>query len=66
MYDHALHHGRKHFGRYCKYVFSTEEILKRHIKDCFLNFFKLPSELSIAKCVNPKLTKRMVTLERPS
>ena len=26
---------KKHFCRYCLQAFSTEEILKRHIKDCF-------------------------------
>ena len=35
MYDHTLHHGKKHFCRYCLQAFSTEKILKRHIKDCF-------------------------------
>ena len=35
MYDHSLHRGRKHFCRYCLQGFSTEEILKGHIKDCF-------------------------------
>ena len=35
MYDHSLHRGRKHFCRYCLQSFSTEEILKSHIKDCF-------------------------------
>ena len=35
MYDHTLHRGRNHFCRYCLQTFSTEEILKRHIKDCF-------------------------------
>ena len=35
MYDHTLHRGRKHFCRYCLQAFRTEEILKRHIKDCF-------------------------------
>ena len=34
-YDHTLHHKRKHFCRYCLQVFSAEEILKLHIKDCF-------------------------------
>ena len=29
MYD------QKHFCRYCLQAFSTEVILKRHIKDCF-------------------------------
>ena len=32
MYDHTLHRGRKHFWRYCLQAFSTEELLKRHIK----------------------------------
>ena len=27
--------GKKHFCCYCLQVFSTEEILKRHTKDCF-------------------------------
>ena len=35
MYDHTLHHGKNYFCRYCLQGFSTEEILKRHIKDCF-------------------------------
>ena len=35
MYDHTLHHVKKHFCCYCLQSFSTEEILKRHIKDCF-------------------------------
>ena len=34
MYDHTLHCGRK-LIRHCLQAFSTEEILKRHIKDCF-------------------------------
>ena len=33
MYDHTLHRGRK--DRYCLQAFSTEEILKFYIKDCF-------------------------------
>ena len=41
MYNHTLHRGRKHFCRYCLLAFSTEEILKRHIKDCFqINYKK--------------------------
>ena len=32
MYDHTLH---LHFCRYSLQTFSTEKILKRHIKDCF-------------------------------
>ena len=35
MYDHTLHHGKKNLCHYCLQAFSTEEILKRHIKDCF-------------------------------
>ena len=35
MYDHSLHHGRRHFCRYCLHDFITKEILKRHINDCF-------------------------------
>ena len=35
MYDHTLNRGRKHFCCYSLQSFSTEEILKRHIKDCF-------------------------------
>ena len=37
MYDHTLHRARKHFCRYCLQAFSSEEILKIHIKDCFKN-----------------------------
>ena len=35
MYDHAFHRRKNHFCRYTLQAFSTEEILKRHIKDCF-------------------------------
>ena len=35
MYDHTVDHGRKHFCCFYLRAFSTEEILKRHIKDCF-------------------------------
>ena len=35
MYDHTLNRGIKHFCRYYLQVFSREEIVKRHIKDCF-------------------------------
>ena len=35
MYDHALHHGRKHFCGYCLQVFNTEAILKCNVKNCF-------------------------------
>ena len=35
MYDYTLHCGRKQFCRYHLQAFSTEEILKSHIKDRF-------------------------------
>ena len=35
MYDYTLHRGRRHFCRYCLQAFSTEEMLKLYIKDCF-------------------------------
>ena len=35
IYVHTLHRGRKHFCHYYLQAFSTEEILKLHIKDCF-------------------------------
>ena len=34
MYD-TLHHEKKYFCHYCLQAFNTEEILKRHIKECF-------------------------------
>ena len=33
MYNHTLHHRKKHLCRYNLQAFSTEEILKRHIKN---------------------------------
>ena len=35
MYNHNLDRRKKYFSRYCLQAFSTEEILKCHIKDCF-------------------------------
>ena len=35
MYDHSLHHKRKHFCCYCLHALITEDILKRHLKNCF-------------------------------
>ena len=32
MYDYTLHCVKKHFSQYCLEAFSTEKILKRHIK----------------------------------
>ena len=56
MYDHTLHRGRKHFCRYCLHAFSTEEILKRRIKDCFKINGKqriiIPKKGEYVKCKN--------------
>ena len=35
MYGNTLYHEKEHFCGYCLQAFSTQEILKRHIKDCF-------------------------------
>ena len=35
IYDHTLHHGRKHFWRYCLQDFRTAETFKCYIKDSF-------------------------------
>ena len=35
IYDHTLHRGRKYFCRHCLQAFSTEEVLKSLLKDCF-------------------------------
>ena len=35
MYDHMLDRGKKCFCRYFLVAFSTEEILKSRIKNCF-------------------------------
>ena len=35
MYDHTLHHRRKHFCCYCLQAFSTEKIFKSHTNECF-------------------------------
>ena len=35
MYNHTLHHRKKHFCCYCLQALSIKEILKDHIKDCF-------------------------------
>ena len=35
MYDHKLHIGRKDFCCYCLQAFSTKEIFRCHINDCF-------------------------------
>ena len=46
MYDHILHRGRKHFCRCYLQSFTTEGILKHHIKD----FFKINGKgITLAK-----------------
>ena len=35
IYDHTLHHGRKHVCPDCLQAFRTTEKLTCHIKDCF-------------------------------
>ena len=35
MYNHTLIHRKKYFCRYFLQAFGAEEILKRHIKECF-------------------------------
>ena len=35
IYDHISHRGRKHVYCYCFQAFSTAEILKSHVNDCF-------------------------------
>ena len=50
MYNHTLHCGRKRFCRYCFQAFRTEEILKRHITDCFKingkRMIKMPEKMN--------------------
>ena len=35
MYNHILHHLRKHFCRYCLQAFNSEKILKIYFEGCF-------------------------------
>ena len=35
MYDQKTYRGRNHFCSYYLKGFSTEKVLKRHVKDCF-------------------------------
>ena len=57
MHDHILYHG-KDFYRYCLQAFSTEEILKRHIRDCFKingkHMMKMPIKVNM---LNSKILK---------
>ena len=55
MYNHTLRHGRKHFCCYCLQNFTTKEVLKQHINDCF----KINGKKSIKKknMLNSKIMK---------
>ena len=35
MYNHTLYRGRKHICHYSLQAFSTTEVLKSHVNDCF-------------------------------
>ena len=54
MYDHTLHHQRKHFCCYCLQAFETAEKLKCYIKDCFKingkQTIKIPKKVSMLNC----------------
>ena len=58
MCDHTLNLRRKQFFSYCLQAFSTKEILKYHIKDCFEINGKqkliIPKETNM---LNSKITK---------
>ena len=56
MYDHNLHHGRKHFRRYCLQTFSSEKMLKSHIKD----FLKINGKQRIIMHKNVNLFERQI------
>ena len=58
MYDHTLHHGIKHFGRYCLQVFQTTEIWKAHADDCFkVNDEKWLRSLKSVNMLDSKIMK---------
>ena len=56
IYDHSIHRRIKHFCCYCLHAFITEDILKRHIKDCFKindkQTIKVPKKGRYTKCKN--------------
>ena len=56
MYYHTMHHERKYFCCYYLQAFSTEEILKHHIKDCFKindkHRIKMPNKDEFSKFKN--------------
>ena len=58
MYDPTLNLRRKQFSCYCLQAFSTKEILKDRIKDCFeingKKKFIIPKETNM---LNSKITK---------
>ena len=58
MYDPTLNLRGKQFSCYCLQAFSTKEILKDHIKDCFeingKKKFIIPKETNM---LNSKITK---------
>ena len=53
IYDYSLHHGKKHFCRYFLHALIKEEILKRHIKDCF----KINGKQTIKLCKKGEYVK---------
>ena len=56
MYDHTLHRGRKHFCLYYLRAFSTVEILKNLVNDCFrLNGLQMIKTLNM---LNSKIMKK--------
>ena len=56
MYDHKLNHGRKHFCCYCLQAFSTKQIVKCYIDDCF----KINGKQKIKMPKNKKKFKKII------
>ena len=56
MYDQSLHRRGKHFCRYCLHAFTTKEMLKCHVKDCFKingkQTIKIPKKCEFVKFKN--------------
>ena len=61
MYDHIQHGGRKHFCRYCLEAFSTKEILKCHINDCF----KINGKKRIDMLIKSKFFRNALVFPNP-
>ena len=61
IYDLTLHHGRKHFCRYCLEAFRKAEKLNCHMKDCFKingkQTIKMPKK---SECVKFKNFERKI------